>query len=51
MNVKLAAQTLSLSVADAIEFLDSSMKLTEFCNSRGTVNLSLLEQSIGCLIC
>ena len=37
MNVKLAAQTLSSSVADAIEFLDSSMKLTEFSNSRGTV--------------
>jgi hypothetical protein len=37
MNVKLAAQTLSSSVADAIEFLDSLMKLTEFCNSRGTV--------------
>jgi hypothetical protein len=37
MNVKLAAQTLSSSVADAIEFLDSSMKLTDFCNSRGTV--------------
>ncbi|CAB3999730.1 Hypothetical predicted protein [Paramuricea clavata] len=37
MNVKLSAQTLSLSVADAIEFLDSFMELTEFCNSRGTV--------------
>ena len=37
MNVKLAAQTLSSSVADAIEFLDSSMKVTEFSNSRGTV--------------
>jgi hypothetical protein len=37
MNVKLAAQTLSSFVADAIEFLDSLMKLTEFCNSRGTV--------------
>jgi hypothetical protein len=38
MNVKLAAQTLSSSVADAIEFLDSSMKLKQFQDSKGTVN-------------
>ena len=37
MNVKLAAQTLSSSVADAIEFLDSSMKLDQFQGSTGTV--------------
>ena len=37
MNVRLAAQTLSSSVADAIEFLNVSMKLTEFQNSDGTV--------------
>ncbi len=38
MTVKLAAQTLSSSVADAIEFLDSSMKLKQFEDSKGTVN-------------
>ena len=37
MNVKLAAQTLSSSVADAIEFLDFSMKLDDFQHSSGTV--------------
>ena len=37
MNVQLAAQTLSSSVADAIEFLDKSMNLKEFQNSLGTV--------------
>ena len=37
MNVKLAAQTLSSSVADAIEFLHVSMKLCEFEDSCGTV--------------
>ena len=37
MNVKLAAQTLSSSVADAIEFLDFSMKLEDFQHSSGTV--------------
>ena len=37
MNVKLAAQTLSSSVADAIEFLDSTMKLDQFQGSTGTV--------------
>ncbi|CAB4023612.1 THAP domain-containing 9 [Paramuricea clavata] len=37
MNVQLAAQTLSSSVADAIEFLDKSLKLKEFQNSIGTV--------------
>lgn len=36
MNVKLAAQTLSQSVADAIEFLDKSQKLIS--NGRGTVH-------------
>ena len=37
MNVRLAAQTLSSSVANAIEFLDISMKQTEFKNSEPTV--------------
>jgi hypothetical protein len=37
MNVRLAAQTLSSSVANAIEFLDSSLKIPEFCDSKGTV--------------
>jgi hypothetical protein len=37
MNVRLAAQTLSPSVADAIEFLNVSMKLNQFQNSDGTV--------------
>ena len=37
MNVQLAAQTLSASVANAIEFLDKTMKLKEFQNSIGTV--------------
>lgn len=40
MNVRLAAQTLSSSVADAIEFLDVSMKLTHFKNSGPTVNFT-----------
>ena len=37
MNVRLAAQTLSLSVANAIEFLDKSSQLPTFCYSHGTV--------------
>ena len=37
MNVQLAAQTLSASVANAIEFLDKTMKLKEFQNSTGSV--------------
>ena len=37
MNVRLAAQTLSSSVADAIEFLDVGMKNQKFQNSSGTV--------------
>lgn len=37
MNVALAAQTLSSSVADAINFLGSSMKLEEFIGSQPTV--------------
>ena len=37
MNVSLAAQTLSSSVADAIDFLNISMKLPEFQDSSGTV--------------
>ena len=37
MNVRLVAQTLSSSVANAIEFLDSSVKLPELCDSKGTV--------------
>ena len=38
MNVQLAAQTLSASVANAIEFLDISMTQTQFKNSERTVN-------------
>ena len=37
MNVRLAAQTLSSSVANAIEFLDKSSQLPTFCDSHGTV--------------
>ena len=40
INVRLAAQTLSSSVADAIEFLDISMKLPEFKSSNGTVTFA-----------
>lgn len=40
MNVILAAQTLSSSVADAIEFLDVSMKLPEFQDSQPTVTFT-----------
>ncbi len=40
MNVRLAAQTLSSSVADAIEFLDVSMKLPEFQDSQATVTFT-----------
>lgn len=40
MNVQLAAQTLSSSVADAIEFLDVSMKLPEFQGSQPTVTFT-----------
>ena len=40
MNVRLAAETLSSSVADAIQFLDVSMKLPQFKNSGPTVNLT-----------
>ena len=37
MNVSLAAQTLSSSVAEAIEFLDKVLKTSEFEGSAGTV--------------
>ena len=37
MNIRLAAQTLSSSVANAIEFLDKSIKLRNFSGSNGTV--------------
>ena len=40
MNVRLAAQTLSSSVADAIAFIDISMKLPGFQDSEGTVNFA-----------
>jgi hypothetical protein len=40
MNVRLAAQTLSSSVADAIEFLDIDMKNPKFQNSSGTVKFT-----------
>lgn len=40
MNVRLAAQTLSSSVANAIEFLDISMKRPDFQDSQGTVNFT-----------
>jgi hypothetical protein len=39
MTVRLAAQTLSSSVADAIDFLNTSLELPAFLNSKGTVNL------------
>ena len=37
MNVSMAAQTLSSSVADAIEFLSFGMQMNEFDGSYGTV--------------
>ena len=37
MNVRLAAQTFTSSVADAIEFLEIGMKNPNFQNSNGTV--------------
>ena len=37
MSVRLAAQTLSSSVANAIDFLDKSVKLPNFAGSNGTV--------------
>ena len=40
MNGRLAAQALSSSVADAIQFLDVSMKLPQFKNSGPTVNFT-----------
>jgi hypothetical protein len=40
MNVRLAAQTLSSSVADAIEFLDIDMNKPKFQNSSGTVKFT-----------
>ena len=40
MNVRLAAQTLSSSVADAMEFLDIGMKNPKFQNSNGTVKFT-----------
>ena len=40
MNVQLAAQTLNSSVADAIEFLDVSMKVPEFQDSQPTVTFT-----------
>lgn len=40
MNVRLAAQTLSSSLADAIEFLDMKMKNLSFQNSSATVKFS-----------
>ena len=46
MNVQLATQTLSSSVADAIEFLDKSIKLTEFRNSAGTVKFIRLVDRV-----
>ena len=41
MNVRLAAQTLSSSVANAIEFLNASLKLEQF--QIQMVQSSLLE--------
>ena len=40
MNVRLAGQTLSSSVANAIEFLNSSVKIPPFCDSKGTVKFN-----------
>lgn len=37
MNVRLAAETLSNSTADSIEYLSKVMKRDNFCNSEGTV--------------
>jgi pyruvate carboxylase len=37
MTVRLAAQTLSSSVANAIDFLDKSARLPNFSESNGTV--------------
>ena len=50
MNVRLAAQTLSSSVADVIEFLDKSTHLPSFCDSHGTVKF-IRTIDIGYLIC
>lgn len=36
MKVKIATQTLSSSVADAIDFCRDILKLPEFCNSEAT---------------
>ena len=50
MNVRLAAQTLSSSVANAIQFLDVSMKLTQFQNSGPTVNfLRVIDRTFDIL--
>ena len=50
MNVRLAAQTLSSSVANAIEFLDESFKLPAFQNSNGTVEfLRTIDKQFGML--
>lgn len=38
MNVRLAAQTLSMSTADSIEYLDTHMKYEIFFNSKGTTS-------------
>lgn len=46
MNVKLAAQLLSKSVADAIEFSCNYLKLPQFRNSEGTVKFLLMMNNL-----
>ena len=51
MNVRLAAQTLSSSVADATEFLDIGMKNPNFKNSNGTVKfVRIIDRFLICSI-
>ena len=46
MKVKLAAQTLSSSVADAIEYCDKTLKLKQFKNSEATVKFIRLINDV-----
>ena len=41
--MNLAAQSISASVADAIEFCDKELKLVEFKDSEGAKKLDILE--------
>lgn len=50
MNVRLAAQTLSSSVADAIEFMDVAMQMPQFRNSKATVTfIRMLDRAFDIL--